>query len=604
MVSGPSVIVRVLGDLTGLGKSFDQTSTQGASAASKMHGAFSGVLDQLNASGVLGPFGSALATADGAIQSITGHAKEIGPVMMGVGGAVAGLGLALQAAGSKDQAAHQQLQASVAATGHSYDQYSEKVEAAIKHQETFGHTADETQNALSALTQATNDPKKALDLLNTATDLAAAKHESLTEAAGQLGKAYNGNGRILKEFGLSVGTAGSATKVLETATKSHTEAVNKAATATHALSELQAIDATKKTLTTAETLKLKDAQDKVNAANLTVLGTAAQMKKAQDDQKNGTDANTKALDELGKKLSGQASAAADTFSGKLDAMKAKIEDQVATLGQKYGPALTAAGAAATGLGAMVEIAGAAVAFFKDQQIIATVSTYAMGAAMAVLDAVMDANPIMLVILAIAGLIAIIAVVITALGGWGAVMNDTKRIALDVFNGIVGAAQSAFNWIASNWPLLLAILTGPFGLAVLAIKNNWGTLVTFFQGVPADIEGIAGRMWAPISGAFRGELNDIIDLWNSLKFTLPSVNVGPVHLGGETIGVPQVPHLAQGGLITADGLIYAHAGEAITPAPEAGRRAPAVHVEHLTLASPLDVDAFMRRAAWVARTAVL
>ena len=78
--------------------------------------------------------------------------------------------------GSKDQAAHQQLQAAVEATGHSYDQYSEQVEATIKSQEKFGTTADVTQGALRTLTQATGDPTKALDMMGTAANLAAAKH--------------------------------------------------------------------------------------------------------------------------------------------------------------------------------------------------------------------------------------------------------------------------------------------------------------------------------------------------------------------------------------------------------------------------------------------
>ena len=131
-MAGPSIAVKVLGDVTGLGKSMDDTSTTASGAASKNHSAFRGVLDQLNASGVLGPFGGALAAADSAMQGIVGHAKEVGPVLIGIGGTVAGLGLALQAAGSKDAAAHQQLQAAVQATGHSYDEYAGKVEDAIK----------------------------------------------------------------------------------------------------------------------------------------------------------------------------------------------------------------------------------------------------------------------------------------------------------------------------------------------------------------------------------------------------------------------------------------------------------------------------------------
>lgn len=526
-MAGPSVMVRVLGDVTGLGKSFDDAGTKGQSAGSKMHAAFSGVLGQLNAAGVLGPFGAALAGADSALEAISGHAKEIGPVLMGAGAAVAGVGLALQAAGSKDAAAHQQLQAAVEATGHSYDQYADKVEAAVKHQENFGNTADQSQDALRVLTQATGDPTKALDLLNTATDLAAAKHESLDTAAGQLGKTYNGNARLAKEMGVQT----------------------------------------------------KDASGK--ALDQTVI-----------------------MDALSKKLSGQAAAAADTFGGKMDAVKAKIEDQIAVIGQKYGPAITAIGAGMTGLGATMQIASAAVDFFRDQQILSTVATYAWAAAMVVLDAVLDANPITLIILGIVALIAAIVLVIAHFTSFGAVWSAVSGAAVTAFYAVVGAAQAVFGWIANNWPLLLAILTGPFGLAVYFIINNWNTILGFMRGLPGQIAGIASGMWDGILHAFERVLNGVIDLWNKLHFTLPHIDLGPLgSIGGGTIGVPSIPHLAQGGLITASGLIYAHAGEAISPMPR-GAGGPAIHIEHLNVAETIDIDAFMKRAAWAARTAVL
>jgi hypothetical protein len=161
----------------------------------------------------------------------------------------------------------------------------------------------------------------------------------------------------------------------------------------------------------------------------------------------------------------------------------------------------------------------------------------------------------------------------------------------------------WNWIKKNWPLLLAILTGPFGLAVLAIVNHWNDLVGFFTGLPGKIASIAAGMWHGISDAFKDTINFLIDIWNKLHFTLPKINLGPFHVGGETIGVPHIPHLAQGGLITQTGLVLAHAGEAITPIDKVPR-GPAVHIQNANFSTELDVDAFMRRAAWVMQTAKL
>jgi Arc/MetJ-type ribon-helix-helix transcriptional regulator len=523
-MAGPSVAVKVLGDVTGLGKSFDDAGSKGTSAASKMHSAFRGVLDSLNQSGVLGPFGAALGTADAALSSIMGHAKEIGPVMMGVGGAVAGVGMALQAAGSKDQAAHQQLQAAVEATGHSYDQYADRVESAIKTQEKYGTTADVTQDALRKLTQATDDPAKALDMLGTAADLARAKHEDLSTASGQLAKAVNGSGRILKEFGITTKDAAGQTK-----------------------------------------------------------------------------SQSEILSELSGKLSGQASAGAATFTGHLAAIKASAEDHIALFGQQYGPALTTAGAAMTGLGAAIQVTGAATQFFKEQTILSTAAQKIATAAQWAWNAAMDANPIMLIVLALAALVAAIILAYQHVSWFRDGVDAMGRFVVATFHAIVDVASSVFSWIAGHWPLLLAILTGPFGLAVYEIVSHWQQLIGWFAGLPGQIASIASHMWDGILNAFRAVLNGVIDLWNRMHFTLPKIDVGPIHAGGETIGVPQIPHLAEGGLMTGSGLVYAHAGEVISPAPDGGRNAPAVNVEHAHFSEGLDIDAFMRRAAWVVTT---
>jgi hypothetical protein len=161
-------------------------------------------------------------------------------------------------------------------------------------------------------------------------------------------------------------------------------------------------------------------------------------------------------------------------------------------------------------------------------------------------------------------------------------------------------MAVYNWIAANWPLLLAILTGPFGLAIYEITTHWNTFVGFFTGLPGQLESAAGTLFDWIPKIFKAAINDVIRAWDSLKFTTPSVDVFGFHTPSVTIGVPNIPTLAQGGLITSSGLVYAHAGEAISPAP-AGHSGPIVNVGEQHFHNELDVDAFMRRAAWLART---
>jgi hypothetical protein len=630
-MAGPSIMVRILGDLTGLQKATGKAGESAEGAASKIHGAFSSVLGQLNQAGVLGPFGESLATVDEAFSKIVEHGKDIGNAMIGVGGALAGVGLGLQALGSKDQAAHQQLQAAVEATGSSYDDYEKKIEAAVKSQEKYGHSASQTQDALRILTTATNSPAKALQLLNTATGLAAAKHESLDTAATSLGKVYNGNTKLLKEFGIVVTKQPNYLKAVQTATTGAAKADTALKSAKQHLADIEALDAGKKKLTTAEAIRLRDAEQKVQTAALVSKTAHQKLTDAQDAAKKSAGKQTDAVGELGKKLSGQAAAQADTFTGKMDALKTKLEDSAAQLGQKYGPALTATGAGLSVLGGAVTTTKGIVDKFsgasKDAKAAVDDVSKAEKGAQTASSLLAGASGIGLILVAIAALILI---------GY-----EIYKHWNTIWAGMKAAVKAVWDWIKANWPLLLSILLGPIAAAAYqiyrhwsdikagaaavlhwlqttwqtvtgyitapftaawqAIARGWDTVVGAIAGLPRRIASAAAGMWNGILGAFRGMVNGIIDIWNGLHFTLPKINAGPIHIGGETIGVPRIPHLAQGGLITGSGIVYAHAGEVISPAPAAGRSGPAVVLQNANFSTEMDVDLFMRKAAWVART---
>jgi len=209
---------------------------------------------------------------------------------------------------------------------------------------------------------------------------------------------------------------------------------------------------------------------------------------------------------------------------------------------------------------------------------------------------------MLVVLAVAALIAIVVLAYEKVGWFRAAVDDAGHVAVAAFNAVKGVVMDVYNWVVQNWPYLIGALGGPFGEAAAFVILHWGEVVSFFEGIPGQLVGVFDGMWHGITEAFRGAINALIDIWNDLHFTLPGINFLGVHVGGETIGVPQLPHLAEGGLITRTGLVYAHAGEAITPAPRS--IGPAVQVGALHLHDELDAETFMRRVAWVARTATL
>lgn len=110
-------------------------------------------------------------------------------------------------------------------------------------------------------------------------------------------------------------------------------------------------------------------------------------------------------------------------------------------------------------------------------------------AQAALNIVMDMNPWVLAIM------AVIAAIVLVVKYW-----DEIKAAVEAAMGFVmDAVSTVWNWIKDNWPLLLGILTGPFGLAVVLIlkykddiwnaiqflwnwiKDNWPKLAAILAG---------------------------------------------------------------------------------------------------------------------------
>ena len=133
-------------------------------------------------------------------------------------------------------------------------------------------------------------------------------------------------------------------------------------------------------------------------------------------------------------------------------------------------------------------------------------TLAQGA----LNLVMMANPNGLIVAAVAAFIAILVIAYQKVDWFRNAVDAMGRAAVDAFNWVKDAAVTAFNWIKDNWPLLLAILTGPFGAAVAIIVKNWDSIVDFFRGLPEKL----GRVLAPVVDAITYPFKVA---WNSVEY---------------------------------------------------------------------------------------
>jgi hypothetical protein len=108
------------------------------------------------------------------------------------------------------------------------------------------------------------------------------------------------------------------------------------------------------------------------------------------------------------------------------------------------------------------------------------------------------------------------------------------------------------------------------------------------------------------GIAKSVYNTFARTWNAIEVKMPEVDThipGIGKVGGFTVGLPDLPILAAGGLMTRSGLIFAHAGEVISPAPARARGdGPLVRIEHAHFSEKIDVATFGRRLAWEVQTA--
>lgn len=89
-----------------------------------------------------------------------------------------------------------------------------------------------------------------------------------------------------------------------------------------------------------------------------------------------------------------------------------------------------------------------------------------------------------------------------------------------------------------------------------IKKTWNTMVDFIRDLPSKISTAASGMWDGIKNAFRSAINWIINAWNQLSFTFPSIDFdwngplpgGETTVGGWTINTPNLPTFAKGGVV--------------------------------------------------------
>lgn len=285
--------------------------------------------------------------------------------------------------------------------------------------------------------------------------------------------------------------------------------------------------------------------------------------KALAESGHAMEAQKLILAELHKEFGGSAEAAGKTLPGQLQILKQQFNNLAGEIvsgampaiqglvswtsahGPEIGTVLrTAFGTVGQAIQALVAVGETLLGFYEHHKTLVLASTAALGAmagaigtiiavqrtvkaateawtaAQAILNAVLAANPIGIVVVALAGLAAAIAVawarsetfraVVT--GAWEAIRTATVAVFHAVESAVTGAwdairtaTTAVLDFLRSHWRLavvaLATILAGPLGALVSLIATHWGQ-------IEDAVVGVVNRVRTAVTGVFGG-LGDAI-----------------------------------------------------------------------------------------------
>lgn len=431
-----------------------------------------------------GGFRGAMATMSDATDRAGKRMKSVGDSMtknvtvplLAVG---AGLYKATQAAADDAQAQVRLATAMQNTAGATKAQIAQTEEWITAQGKALGVADDNLRPALQSLVTATRDVTKAQQLAGVAMDLAAAKGIPVETAANAIAKAYAGNTTALGRMLPGIDQAAIKSKNFGAIMRSVNDAVGG-----------QAVKAanTEAGARQRANVALSESIESLGAAFLPIMNDVTTIIR---------ESVVPAIQQV-----------ASWFSS-LDKGTQQNIVKFGLLVAAVGPALSMFGRMATGISAITKV----MALMKLETIKATAAKWAENAAWL-------ASPTTWIIAGIMALVAAIMLLWKNNEGF-------RKFVISAWGRIKDAFAAVFNWVKQNWPLLLAILTGPIGLAVLAIVKNWdkikagaqklwNAVVSFFKNaIPRIVNAFRNTDWLAVGrNIVQGIWNGVKNLWGT------------------------------------------------------------------------------------------
>lgn len=267
---------------------------------------------------------------------------------------------------------------------------------------------------------------------------------------------------------------------------------------------------------------------------LTALGRAGvQFTQAQKDAitemvKSGNVAGAQKaiLKELETQFGGSARAAGNTLPGQLAKARVAFDNMSAQLLSALIPALLKVAQAFLAIFSFLQAHASTIQTIL--MVLAPMAGLILGiiaaikiwtAVQAALNAILLANPFVLIAGLIAGLVAAIIIayqesetfrnIVQAV--WSAVqriITTGVNVAVGLFNTLRGAINAVINWVRSNWPVIATIISGPFAPLVALATNAFG--------IRSALTGAFTSMLGAVRSTMSSVITAITSLWDNAR----------------------------------------------------------------------------------------
>ena len=173
-----------------------------------------------------------------------------------------------------------------------------------------------------------------------------------------------------------------------------------------------------------------------------------------------------------------------------------------------------------GLTALVGVGGLTLTFLASMKTSLVTLGIINGTTAGTISLVTIATNLLKIALAGIGIGLLIAAIVLLVQNWDTVVEVAKKVKDAIFeffgkafDFVKEAIGKAIEWVKENWPLILAILTGPIGLAILAITKNFDKIKDKVGEVLSNIK----NAFSALPGAMLEIGKDIVEgLWNGIK----------------------------------------------------------------------------------------